>query len=236
MMTMKKWLLFICLLSIFAAQFGQGASAAPANGEARTYQTPFTESEASLSGAVSSRQKYFELMDYWNVETVKINLDYQATQLAKELISSVTLSVNGHAFHSFRPVAADNGRQRLSVSVPKEWLKKGSNMLEIAGYIRTVDNEVCAPDDAPDHWLSLFTTSSIDVAYTNAGAESGHQRLQPPFRGAGYGRRRAERPGGTGQRRSRRAGDGRIRALRIRQGQEKRGQGYPAAALPGRCA
>ncbi|MFE4571859.1 cellulose biosynthesis cyclic di-GMP-binding regulatory protein BcsB [Paenibacillus chitinolyticus] len=168
MMTMKKWLVFICLLSIFAVQFGQVAAAAPASGAARTYQTAFTESEASLSGAVSSKQKYFELMDYWNVDTVKINLDYQATQLAKELISSVTLSVNGHAFHSFRPVAADNGRQRLSVSVPKEWLKKGSNVLEITGYIRTVDNEICAPDDAPDHWLSLFTTSSIDVAYTNA--------------------------------------------------------------------
>ncbi|WP_253735892.1 cellulose biosynthesis cyclic di-GMP-binding regulatory protein BcsB [Paenibacillus sp. FJAT-26967] len=180
-MTVRKGtiflLLFLCIMSS-----GQGAAAAPAD-EARLYQTPFAQNGTALSGVMGSKQMYFQILDYWDLTEVKLSLDYQMSPLAKDLNSSITLSVNGSPFHSFRPAAANAQKQNLAVTVPKELLTKGLNTLKVEGYIRTEDNLVCPSDQTPDQWLQLYKTSGIDVRYTQKAMQGAIQDFNQRFTG-----------------------------------------------------
>ncbi|MFC3770829.1 cellulose biosynthesis cyclic di-GMP-binding regulatory protein BcsB [Paenibacillus sp. GCM10012303] len=164
---MKKTIALLTLLSFCLLSAGQAASAAPDPDGTRLLQTVFTDNETSLTGMRSSKQKLFQIPDYWNVQEVNLKLDYVVTPLAKELISSVTLWINGKPFHSFRPGTGEKGLQQLTIAVPKEWLKQGDNTIEIQGYVRTEDQQACSIVEAPDQWLQLHNTSSIDVRYTS---------------------------------------------------------------------
>lgn len=122
--------MLLCL-SLFLVQI-PAAQAAVLPGEAgATYETLFT-SDVSLRGA-SSQQQFFTVMDYWNVDKVMINLQFQTSQISEDKLSSVTLSLNGIPFYSFRPSLDNNGQQSLSVEAPKGFLTKGSNTLRIQG-------------------------------------------------------------------------------------------------------
>lgn len=89
-----------------------------------TYTTSFTGTDSSLTGS-SAQQQYFEVLDYWNVDQVKIKLHFQISQITEEQISSVTLTLNGSPFYTFRPSLQDNGEQLLTLVAPKGFLKKG---------------------------------------------------------------------------------------------------------------
>ncbi|AIQ61507.1 cellulose synthase [Paenibacillus borealis] len=166
---MKKQILIglICL-SLFLVHIPAALAAAVLPGGAKmTYETSFTGSEISLSGT-SSQQQYFTVMDYWNIDAVMINLHYQVSQINADQQSSVTLSLNGIPFHSFRPSGENNGEQSLSITAPKGFLKQGSNTLTIQGNLKTGtdDYQLCSVDNTQDSWLHLFNTSNIAVKYT----------------------------------------------------------------------
>lgn len=151
-----------------AAPGVNAAAMSAANGQQRLYETPFAQNDATLSGVAASRQEYFQVMNFWNVSEVKVNLDFQVSQIAEDKRSSVTLLLNGSEFYSFRPSSENNGEQHLSITAPKGWLKRGTNTLEIKGYIRSgTDDQICSRDEYTDQWLHLYNTSSIDVRYTN---------------------------------------------------------------------
>ncbi|MEK3880628.1 cellulose biosynthesis cyclic di-GMP-binding regulatory protein BcsB [Paenibacillus sp. FSL H8-0122] len=181
---MKKQILTVLLcLSLFLVQI-PAAQAAVLPGEAgATYETLFT-SDVSLRGA-SSQQQFFTVMDYWNVDKVMINLQFQTSQISEDKLSSVTLSLNGIPFYSFRPSLDNNGQQSLSVEAPKGFLTKGSNTLRIQGSLRTTTGgyELCNIDDMQDSWLHLFNTSNIAVNYTPKAITGGIQDFSARFSG-----------------------------------------------------
>ena len=183
---MKKQLLIWALcLSLFLIQL-PAASAAIALPEAGklTFETSFTGSDTSLSGG-ESQQQYFTVMDYWNVDHVKINLHFQISQITQDQVSSVTLSLNGIPFYSFRPSLENNGEQVLSIPAPKGFLKKDSNTLTLQGDLKTAgnDNQVCYVDNSPDNWLHLFNRSSIAVTYTSKALTGGISDFSERFSG-----------------------------------------------------
>lgn len=181
---MKKQILTVLLcLSLFLVQI-PAAQAAVLPGEAgATYETLFT-SDVSLRGS-SSQQQFFTVMDYWNVDKVTINLQFQTSQISEDKLSSVTLSLNGIPFYSFRPSLDNNGQQSLSVEAPKGFLTKGSNTLRIQGSLRTTTGgyELCNIDDMQDSWLHLFNTSNIAVNYTPKPITGGIQDFSARFSG-----------------------------------------------------
>lgn len=167
-MKRKWWIVgWLCLALIIVQACPQAGFAAESSG-GQVYRATLTGSNVSLSGAMTSKQFYYRIENYWNVDEVKINLDYQASQLAKEDQSSVTLAMNGTKFYSFRPVPGDR-KQRLTVAVPKELLVKGSNNLSVDGYIETtVDQRICVPTDLRDNWLQIYSSSEAAISYASA--------------------------------------------------------------------
>ncbi|UHA73537.1 cellulose biosynthesis cyclic di-GMP-binding regulatory protein BcsB [Paenibacillus sp. 481] len=136
-------------------------------GQLHTYETTFSNADTSLSGVMTSNQVFFEIESYWNINDVKLNLDYQTTPLAKGEQSSVTLMINGTKFHSFRPAVSEQKKQRLTVSIPKALIQTGNNTVTIEGYIQTLlENEICVPVQKRDNWLQLSQTSGVAISYT----------------------------------------------------------------------
>lgn len=124
-MKIKKQLviLLICL-SLFLIPIHPAAAETLPQDHKSTYTTSFTGTDSSLTGS-SAQQQYFEVLDYWNVDQVKIKLHFQISQITEEQISSVTLTLNGSPFYTFRPSLQDNGEQLLTLAAPKGFLKKG---------------------------------------------------------------------------------------------------------------
>jgi hypothetical protein len=160
----KKWIaaMLIGCISLLGA-------AAAVSAAAQTYGSSFTEGGSSLMGLSASSQQYFEVPDYWKVENVQVKLDYQVSQLAITERSSVTLTMNGTPFHSFRPDPANQAKQRLTVAVPKELIAKGVNTLSVNGQVDTQEvTQVCMPDERRGNWLQIYDSSIIDIGYTAA--------------------------------------------------------------------
>ncbi|MRN54075.1 cellulose biosynthesis cyclic di-GMP-binding regulatory protein BcsB [Paenibacillus monticola] len=182
---MKKQLAMLVLcLSLFFIQIDGAAAAVLQKDSNLTYETLFTGTDVSLSGS-SSQQQYFKVMNYWNVDELRINLHFQISQITEDQNSSVTLSLNGSPFYTFRPSVQNNGEQQLTITAPKGFLKEGSNTLTIQGYLRTarVDNQICSVDNSPDNWLHLFNTSSIAVRYTPKALSGGISDFSERFSG-----------------------------------------------------
>ncbi|MFP4976448.1 cellulose biosynthesis cyclic di-GMP-binding regulatory protein BcsB [Paenibacillus sp. CN-4] len=165
-MIRKKLILYLVVFTLLVLPALPAQAAVTTGADGRVYRTPFAQTEP-MSGAEPVRQEYFQVPDYWNVGSVVIRLDFQVSQLTREQSSSITLALNGNPFHTFRPSAANNGHQRLTISAPKAWLKEGANLLEVRGHIRTTEDRKveCSVDVTPDNWLHLYNTSSIDVNY-----------------------------------------------------------------------
>ncbi|OKP93270.1 cellulose synthase [Paenibacillus sp. P3E] len=187
-MNKKQMMIWVLCLSLFLIPVrAASAAAAVPVGEKLIYETAFTGTDSSLTGT-SSQQQYFTVMDYWNVEGLKVNLHFQISQITVDQISSVTLSLNGSPFYSFRPTLQNNGEQSISVNAPKSFLKNGVNTLSIQGYLRTAkeNNQVCYVDNTPDNWLHLFNTSDVAVSYTTKALSGGIGDFSERFSGMDY--------------------------------------------------
>ncbi|MCR2807816.1 cellulose biosynthesis cyclic di-GMP-binding regulatory protein BcsB [Paenibacillus soyae] len=125
-----------------------------------------SQEDWSLSGSYASSQSGFQIPDYWQVKQATLSLNYEATALARQETSSVTLLLNGTPFYSFRPPADGQKRYNVQVAVPTDLLRSGSNTLTVQGGIRTAEEErLCAEEDRQDNWLRLFATTSLQIDY-----------------------------------------------------------------------
>ncbi|WP_138753031.1 cellulose biosynthesis cyclic di-GMP-binding regulatory protein BcsB [Paenibacillus sinopodophylli] len=164
-----RWLVtsLLCLTLLFSQNGYAAAAAAILNPSSNHhYDVTLANTDSLLSGSSASKPFYFEIEDYWNIETVTLNLDYKMTPLAQDEYSSITLSVNGNAFHSFRPEATSEEKNHLTVSVPKALLIAGNNMLTVGGVVQTATpDQVCLPVDKQESWLQLYKTSNLSMTY-----------------------------------------------------------------------
>lgn len=171
---MKKSLFsigLICMSLLLGPFLPLGSMIASAAEEAgmERYEMSVISSDASLSGAYTSRQEYFQLPDHWQVDEAMLHLDYQVTQLAIEDRSSITLQINGVSFYSFRPDPTKEGKQRLTIAIPPEVLTAGTNSLAMIGNVMTIiDDVLCLPEDSRDNWLQLYSSSSVSLRYTTS--------------------------------------------------------------------
>ncbi|MFC3804120.1 cellulose biosynthesis cyclic di-GMP-binding regulatory protein BcsB [Cohnella sp. GCM10012308] len=168
---MKKGLILFMLLCLAAAAMAPYAAIAAEPGISSgptSYTTPISDTDTTLDGNVSYKQQFFQVPAYWKVGQVKVALDYKASPLAQDKLSSVTISVNGTAVTSFRPVASESARQRMVVEVPASALIEGTNTLTIQGHIVSGDEQVqiCTPTYYADKWFQIYKSSSIIVGYT----------------------------------------------------------------------
>lgn len=184
MMIKKQLVILLTCLSLFLVPMNVASAEVLPQGERLTYTTSFTGTDTSLTGT-STQQQYFEVMDYWNVEELKIKLHFQVSQITEDQRSSVTLTLNGSPFYTFRPSLQNNGEQQLTIQAPKGFLKKGTNTLGIQGYLQTnyTEDQACVVDNTSDNWLHLFNTSSINVIYTPKALSGGISDFSDRFSG-----------------------------------------------------
>ncbi len=159
---MKKLGLLAVLFGIFFFAFTE------LHAEAATYQTVLgVDKEAR--GKYTTTKQNFTIENYWNVKTVKAKLVYRVTQLSEQEVSTITFSVNDVPFYSFRPAKGETGVQEITVDVPVDKLKKGSNVFAVEGFIYTTlpDNQ-CTIDDTPANWLHIDKSSNVLVDYNAA--------------------------------------------------------------------
>lgn len=165
-MSPKTYVLLAALFSLLTLHAGHAA--AEPGAASKIYATPLSQTDSALSGVSAARTEYFSLPPYWNVSEVRLNLDYTVTPIIKDYISSVTLSLNGSKFYSFRP-SANGGKQHLTVPLPAELLVKEANALKIEGELRTTEiDQACPADITSDSWLQLANTSKVETVYTPA--------------------------------------------------------------------
>ncbi|CAR90964.1 Putative protein without homology [Lacticaseibacillus rhamnosus Lc 705] len=130
----------------------------------QTFTEPFQNVATSQSGQGIRTDMYFVKMGYWQVETAKLNLNFQVSQLADRTLSDLTVAINGVKFASFRP---DNtsGLQTHSIDVPVN-LIQGSNQLTVQGQVLTTDQGTVEKTQTPANWLTVYPQSNLNFTYT----------------------------------------------------------------------
>ena len=162
------------------------ASAAGVEGESsNAYNMSLTNTNESLSGGMASKALYFQVPNTWKVNDVTFNLDYTVSQLTMNDRSSVTFRINGNHLYSFRPSVKNDVKQHLTLTIPKEFIVKGSNSISIEGDIQTNDTiqNVCTNDEGPDRWFQIFSTSSVSIDYVNQALDGSIRGFNEYFTG-----------------------------------------------------
>lgn len=183
---MKKWRIscFVLVFVFLSWPMMAHGEEAPTGNQANTFTTKFQNTDSSLTGVSSTKNVYFQVLDYWNVDHVNLNMDYKVSQLTRSDISSITLSINGIKFHSFRPVENSDEKQSLEVSVPKDLLKVGSNVIKIEGNVSTINSDdVCNIVETPADWLHIFKGSNVGVVYGKTEMKDSIQDFNQRFAG-----------------------------------------------------
>ncbi|WP_168119370.1 cellulose biosynthesis cyclic di-GMP-binding regulatory protein BcsB [Paenibacillus sp. HB172176] len=160
----KMAILILAMLITF--QMGVVTTYAASEELGRSYVTSFES--VTLKGYSTGNQQYFNVEEYWQVNDAKVNLNYEVSALMQSESSSVTLSLNGTPFYSFRPVANESKHQDLVIELPLNLLIKGSNTLSIEGFLQSTGtdlNQVCVQTDSQDKWLQIYDTSTISLNY-----------------------------------------------------------------------
>lgn len=183
---MKQWIkmgLILAFLSMSVPMLAH-AEGEEAAADKETFITNFQSTKSSLVGSAPTSSPYFKLLDYWDVDQVTLNLDYNVSQLTKNEASSITISVNGTKFYSFRPTESTQERQSLTLEIPKDLLRKGENELKVEGVIVTKETQdVCSVTQSAADWLHIYNGSNVGVAYTKQPMSTTIQQFNSYFGG-----------------------------------------------------
>ncbi|NQX66186.1 cellulose biosynthesis cyclic di-GMP-binding regulatory protein BcsB [Paenibacillus alba] len=187
---MKKRMVGLAVMfTMIILQLISGISASAeelATAGTKHYQTNFTET--SLSGRDTYMEQFFQVESYWQEESVEVHLDYTISQLTQNERSSITLSMNGTPFHSFRPAAQETGKQQLSVQIPVEMIVKGVNTLMVQGHLESTAPlvaNVCLPTETRENWLQIAKSSRVAVNYSAEPIQNSIRDFNQHFIGLG---------------------------------------------------
>lgn len=123
--------------------------------------------DSYVIGLFSKITKGFNIGD-WNLLDAQLTLSFSTTQLVSELLSSITISINGVRFYSEEVPVTDGLRRELTVKIPIEHLVSGYNSIAIEGYIRTYSGLPCVDDVTSANWMNIFAESFVEISYTPA--------------------------------------------------------------------
>lgn len=129
----------------------------------KSYTQPFQNNTTTLSGKSVTANMYFTKIDYWDLKTATLNLNYEVSQLAADQKSDITISVNGIKFYSFRPVVK-SGMQTKQINIPTN-LISGSNNLQIYGQVINQSKTSSTLAQTPANWLTLYKGSNVNFQY-----------------------------------------------------------------------
>lgn len=125
--------------------------------------TPFT-TDHYMVGLFSEITEGFNTGE-WDITDAQLTLSFSTTQLVSEVLSDITVSVNGVRFYSENVPVTDGTRRELTVKIPVEHIIEGYNVIAIEGYIRTYNGLPCVDDVTTANWMNVFKESFIEISY-----------------------------------------------------------------------
>ena len=117
-----------------------------------------------MVGLFSNVTQGFNVGD-WDLRDAQFTLSFSTTQLVSEVLSDITISINGVRFYSERVPVTDGTRRELTVKIPIEHITTGYNVIAIEGYIRTYNGLPCVDDVTTANWMNIFKESFIEISY-----------------------------------------------------------------------
>ena len=132
------------------------------------FTTDVFYTQTTLQGIFASRELFFYVPAYWDTKYVYVELQYDASELIRDVDSSMTFSVNGTPVCSYRISYEDGNSQTCFLNIPMEHVNEGYNSLNISAYARlngSGDGNGCADDFTNANWLSIADTSYIRCGY-----------------------------------------------------------------------
>ena len=125
--------------------------------------TPFS-ADHYMVGLFSEISEGFNTGE-WDITDAQLTLSFSTTQLVSEVLSNITISINGVRFYSENVPVTDGTRRELTVKIPVEHIVEGYNVIAIEGYIRTYNGLPCVDDVTTANWMNVFKESFIEISY-----------------------------------------------------------------------
>ncbi|MRZ30415.1 cell wall anchor protein, partial [Paeniclostridium sordellii] len=122
------------------------------------------ENDITMSGVISSTNRYFDVPENALVKDAKLNLVYTKSELLDVNYSTITIIVNDVPIHSEKLGGNKEYKKKISVDIPKDLIKKGYNKVEIKAY-KTISDKVCRDDSNTANWLVIHKESDISLNY-----------------------------------------------------------------------
>ncbi|MDK2584376.1 cellulose biosynthesis cyclic di-GMP-binding regulatory protein BcsB [Romboutsia sedimentorum] len=129
------------------------------------------ENDVNMSGVISGNSKFFEVSKNWNLKNAKLNLVFTKSELLDIDYSTITVFINEKPIHSERLDGKKEYKKNISIEIPKDLLKKGSNEIQIKAY-KTISDKVCRDDANTANWLVIHKESNINIEYEYKSSEN----------------------------------------------------------------
>lgn len=133
-------------------------------------------------GAFSGNSWYFNVDKWWEVIDVQAEIKVSINQLVEENKDAyISFSVNGTPFYS-QKIYYDQSVdiQNITVSIPKDLVKKGSNEFKVETYLRNSDLP-CIDDVNTANWITIKGDSSVKVNFSNILADNKISNFPYPY-------------------------------------------------------
>ena len=118
-----------------------------------------------FSGIFKTNRLYFQVPSYWKVQYAYAQIEVELSQLIQDVPASLTFMVNGDPVATYRMDYRSGSTQVFYVEIPLEYLRDDYNSFDITGYVRLYDDEGCIDDFSGANWISVRSSSFVQVGY-----------------------------------------------------------------------
>ena len=118
-----------------------------------------------FSGIFKTNRFYFQVPTYWKVQYVYAQIEVELSQLIQDVPASLTFMLNEDPVATYRMDYRSGSTQVFYVEIPLEYLRDGYNSFDITGYVRLYDDEGCIDDFSGANWISVRSSSFVQVGY-----------------------------------------------------------------------
>lgn len=124
------------------------------------------QKDINMTGVIGTSSTYFNIEKNWDVEDVKLYLDFSKSQIINGDVSSLTVLLNDTPVKSIKLNGPDNYKEVLEAEFPKDYLREGYNEVKVKAY-KTISERICQDDANTANWIVLHKESYISVKYKN---------------------------------------------------------------------
>lgn len=161
---MKRFLSFLITMILITSFVGEVyAVSIDPNNEIKSKTVKFNKDMKS-NRVFGSNMFYFDVDSRWQLQNVNLNLVYTPSQIIDKDISTLTVLVNGNYVYSTNLKTKTNYKELLKINIPLDYLRTGSNDIEIKTYKR-ITGKSYQDDINSANWVLFHEESFINLNF-----------------------------------------------------------------------